>query len=148
MIRERCLAVFFAALVSCAGPPRPSSVAPSRPPSAVVAAPPPITSAVVATAPAVEIPEANDVDGLALGGERLPLGDGAELVIEVTASGDRGGAPAVAMALVRGGKVTARRDGFNAVAGVEPTILVGSDSCDSWRGSLRREAFGSVSGRL
>jgi hypothetical protein len=149
MIRVALLGLFVA-VAGCSSAPLPPRVVATPGASAPSATPSPIAGATSDVAPAdeatVAVEDAKDVGDLLTGGARLALGDGAELVVVVKAPSDRDGAPEVTMALVRGGKVIARRDGFDVVTGVEPTLLTATQPCESWRASLRKEAFGSVDG--
>jgi hypothetical protein len=154
----RSLPVVLVALAGCSSaplPPRIDAALPSPRPSASASASvsiaivPPAASAVSYLAPPDEESDDDfpwDKLGLAGNGVRLSLEDGADLVITLRDTVAPDSVPEVVMALVRGGKVLSRRDGFAAVTGVEEKILTSAQSCETWRAGIRREAFGSVSG--
>ncbi len=142
---------FLAAFMGCSSAPLPPPVEarprpPAPAPSASVAPAPPAASTAADVAPAAEVDQASEAGDLVKGGARLALEDGAELVVAVKDPADPASPPPVAMALVRDGKVIARREGFAAVTGVESKLLTAAQSCESWRASLRRESSGSVEG--
>lgn len=68
---------------------------------------------------------------------RLAIG-GVEIVAVIHA--EKGSAPALTLATVQGGKVTARRDGWGAATGLSDKP---SSACDTWHVSIVRQPFGA-----
>ena len=72
---------------------------------------------------------------------RLALNGGAELVLVVRPAESSTSEPLVALAIVDRGRVISRRDGFDAVTGLDLS-QAGLPACESWHARARREAWG------
>jgi hypothetical protein len=153
----RALPLLLVVLAGCSSAPVPPRIDPAPPspaPSVSASAAPsvsastttPVASAVSAPAPPDAKTEASEDVDRTRNGTRLALPGGAELVIAVSAPSAPNSPPEVTLTLVRGEKEIARRDGFFGVTGAKAKILTSAQACESWRGSIRREAFGATSG--
>src|SRR5262249_18302966 len=70
---------------------------------------------------------------------------GAELVVALRLGESSGHEPLVALAIVDGGKVVSRREGWKDVTGL-PFDKAVAGACESWSAAAKREALGSAEG--